>query len=830
MFYYAEIDNNYLVVDVHELTVQSANSNYIPITQEQYTSGNLVGKYFNKLNSSFEILGDNTGSTDWVNYRSTQQILSTVLDNLRADVNEKAKADHTHTIATENASGLMSYEDKVKLNGIEAGANNYTHPETHSANMITGLSNVATSGSYNDLSDKPTIPAVPASLPANGGNADTVDGKHANDFATATHNHNSEYAALSHNHDLDYAPISHNHNNYALATDVAEIEETVNGKANISHSHSQSDISGLSSALSGKANATHTHTEYVTNTDFSALETAVDGKAEVNHTHSQYANVSHTHTQYAATNHTHNQYAATNHTHSNYATTADVETLETEINGKAEGIHTHAQSDITGLVTALSGKANTSHNHSVATTSENGFMSSVDKSKLDDIATGANKTTVDNALSGTSTNPVQNKVVNTALSNKVDKVSGKALSTNDYTTAEKNKLAGIAAEANNYIHPSTHAASMITGLANVATSGDYNDLANKPTSMSPTAHTHAQGEITGLSEALSNKAPLNSVEVLETGTNLNNYKTAGMYSFSVSSAPLNMPNGCTNGWLIVIPWNKGSNTIKQIFLRHGTPSSTDCYTYTRLYTVTGGWGSWSTFYTTNNPPTANDVGAISKDLMFTNNDGGVEYSYGANSGKNVLTEISNMAEGFHTIYAITGTTGNPETTESYRYFIHKTSNTIGWIYAFGADGSIYSNYQSAKGTFKGWRTIHDTKRKPLWTGSYYMTAGHTVTPSKKLSDCEHGWILLWSDYDPDTGTVNNTDFCTTMIPNRNWTGGTWNGAAWYCDCPRYAPATATDSESRIIKVLNVYNNKLVGNTYNNVAPRNDVILRAVYEF
>lgn len=37
--------------------------------------------------------------------------------------------------------------------------------------------------------------------------------------------------------------------------------------------------------------------------------------------------------------------------------------------------------------------------------------------------------------------------MNTALANKVDKVNGKGLSTNDYTTNEKNKLAGIAAGA-----------------------------------------------------------------------------------------------------------------------------------------------------------------------------------------------------------------------------------------------------------------------------------------------------------------------------------------------------------------------------------------------
>lgn len=45
----------------------------------------------------------------------------------------------------------------------------------------------------------------------------------------------------------------------------------------------------------------------------------------------------------------------------------------------------------------------------------------------------------------------------TELNKKVDKVSGKGLSTNDYTTAEKNKLAGIAEGANNYTHPNSGA-------------------------------------------------------------------------------------------------------------------------------------------------------------------------------------------------------------------------------------------------------------------------------------------------------------------------------------------------------------------------------------
>lgn len=81
--------------------------------------------------------------------------------------------------------------------------------------------------------------------------------------------------------------------------------------------------------------------------------------------------------------------------------------------------------------------------NSVATTSANGLMSSSDKKKLDEIASGANKITVDSSLSSSSTNPVQNKVVNSALSNKVDKISGKGLSTNDFTDELKEKLKNL---------------------------------------------------------------------------------------------------------------------------------------------------------------------------------------------------------------------------------------------------------------------------------------------------------------------------------------------------------------------------------------------------
>jgi hypothetical protein len=57
--------------------------------------------------------------------------------------------------------------------------------------------------------------------------------------------------------------------------------------------------------------------------------------------------------------------------------------------------------------------------------------------------------TTDNIVQTIGTDlPANFDKIDTEVTKKVDKVTGKGLSTNDYTTGEKNKLAGIAAEAN----------------------------------------------------------------------------------------------------------------------------------------------------------------------------------------------------------------------------------------------------------------------------------------------------------------------------------------------------------------------------------------------
>lgn len=94
-------------------------------------------------------------------------------------LNGKSNTGHTHSAS--EVSGLKtvatsgSYTDLSNKPTIPSA---YSHPSTHPATMITGLAKVATTNSYNDLSNKPTIPTIPSSLPANGGNADTVDNYH----------------------------------------------------------------------------------------------------------------------------------------------------------------------------------------------------------------------------------------------------------------------------------------------------------------------------------------------------------------------------------------------------------------------------------------------------------------------------------------------------------------------------------------------------------------------------------------------------------------------------------------------------------------------------
>jgi hypothetical protein len=96
--------------------------------------------------------------------------------------------------------------------------------------------------------------------------------------------------------------------------------------------------------------------------------------------------------------------------------------------------------------------------YGVATTSANGLMSSADKSKLDGIAAGANNYSLPTA-SATVLGGIK---VGSRLTISSGVLSANVQSDNNFTNAYKTKLDGIEAGANNYVHPDSHPASMIT--------------------------------------------------------------------------------------------------------------------------------------------------------------------------------------------------------------------------------------------------------------------------------------------------------------------------------------------------------------------------------
>ncbi len=120
------------------------------------------------------------------------------------------------------------------------------------------------------------------------------------------------------------------------------------------------------------------------------------------------------------------------------------------------------------------------------------------------------------------------------VTNKVDKIEGKGLSTEDYTTIEKNKLAGISANANKtegsningnikidgiettvYTHPSTHPASIIIedSTHRFVTDAEKDTWNNKQDSLGYTPENIAnKGVVNGYASLDSNgKIPLSQI-------------------------------------------------------------------------------------------------------------------------------------------------------------------------------------------------------------------------------------------------------------------------------------------------------------------------------
>ena len=112
---------------------------------------------------------------------------------------------------------------------------------------------------------------------------------------------------------------------------------------------------------------------------------------------------------------------------------------------------------------------NAKASNAIVTATANGLMSSADKTKLNGIAAGANNYVHPaNHPPSIITQDANNRFVTDAEKTKWNAyVSVATVSTNGLmSSTDKTKLNGIAAGANNYVHPANHPASIITQNAN----------------------------------------------------------------------------------------------------------------------------------------------------------------------------------------------------------------------------------------------------------------------------------------------------------------------------------------------------------------------------
>ena len=340
--------------------------------------------------------------------------------------------DTTYPTASASANGLMSKEDKAKLDGIAKEANKYELPIA--SNTILGGVKVGTNLSIDTN-------GVLSAEDTTYGNATTTDAG----LMSGTDKKKLDGIATGATRVIVDTALSSTSEN---PVQNKAVKAALDGKSDTGHTHDYIPTSQKGTAngvaelgSDGKVPAAQLPSyvddvlEYDTKAGFPT--TGETGKIYIDKTTnltyrwggSTYVEIS----QSLALGTTETTAAKGNHVH-NAATTSVNGFMSAADKTKLDGIDENANnyslpkaSDSTlggikvGTNLSIDGNgvlSATDTTYPTATTTTDGLMSKSDKSKLDGIAVGAHKTTVDSALRDSSTNPVQNKIVKAALDGK----------------------------------------------------------------------------------------------------------------------------------------------------------------------------------------------------------------------------------------------------------------------------------------------------------------------------------------------------------------------------------------------------------------------------
>lgn len=172
-----------------------------------------------------------------------------------------------------------------------------------------------------------------------------------------------------------FTPSAHTHDDRYYTE--SEINSKLDGKSNTGHTHDDRYYteSEMNTKLAGKSDTSHSHN---LNTMINTLEEGTSTPTDDDYYIAQYAGGGTSTTTYTRRLHSalwsyikskadyvyqvKGNYAASSHTH----TIAQISNLQTILDSKASASHTHTIANITGLQSALDGKAASVHSHSYA--------------------------------------------------------------------------------------------------------------------------------------------------------------------------------------------------------------------------------------------------------------------------------------------------------------------------------------------------------------------------------------------------------------------------------------------------------------------------------
>lgn len=205
---------------------------------------------------------------------------------LRSDGTWSVPPD-TNTIysnATTESDGLMSSDDKNKLDGIADGANNYIHPDyTAKTNGLYKVT-IDEKGHVSETSSvtKADITAlgIPGENTAYGTATDKALGV-TKLYSSVGENTDGSITQKSMTDILSKkAEITHDH----TISNITGLQDSLDTKAAKTHTHVISDVADLQSTLDGKAPSVHTHDDrYYTETE---IDTKLAKKSDSGHIHS----------------------------------------------------------------------------------------------------------------------------------------------------------------------------------------------------------------------------------------------------------------------------------------------------------------------------------------------------------------------------------------------------------------------------------------------------------------------------------------------------------------------------------------------------------------